>query len=140
MRLLSFLIVAFVLIGIAFVFYLSWLPLPRLGLLWFIPKWVARWADDQPNDSLRTAVPFIFLGGLLGVWHVTKGRLWPSWLAAWLLLVITSALAEAGQTFLPHRSFDWLDIGWGAAGAGLGLGVVACVYALTMWVQNREVS
>ena len=119
MRLRLPLILAFA--GIALVFYLSWLPQPKLSLTWFIPDWLATWADSGNNATIRTGVPFIFLGIVTGAWLSLKNYAWYIWLAAWFGLMVVVIFAEVGQLFLPHRSFDWWDVAWGVAGAIVGL-------------------
>lgn len=98
--------------------------------VWFIPHWVSAWADERRNDTLRTAVPFVALGWLAGGWLLVQGRPWRQWLWAWGALVGLVIVAEIGQVFMPERSFDLADIGWGAAGALLGLGTVAAIRRL----------
>ncbi|GAB3928076.1 VanZ family protein [Larkinella terrae] len=108
-------------LGVALVFYLSWRPSPMMEQVWFIPDWLGRWTDKQSNGDLRTAVPFVFLGGLTGLWLLqTKSpRLW--WFFAFIGLTIVAVIAEVGQLMLPHRYFKWQDILWGSAGTVIGL-------------------
>jgi hypothetical protein len=126
MRLLYISLVA----GVALVFYLSWIPNPQLGALWFIPDWLARWTDAHANEDLRTGVPFVFLGLCAGFWPSKKPRSLTGWLAAWELLVGVVIIAEAGQLLLPNRSFSWSDVGWGAAGAFVGLTVAVILIGI----------
>jgi len=102
--------------------------------VWFIPSWVSSWADERRNDTLRTAVPFVALGWLAGGWLWGQRRPWRQWLWVWAMLVGLVLVAEAGQVFMPERSFDLADIGWGAAGALLGLGTVAALRRLYLAV------
>ncbi|QMU27437.1 hypothetical protein [Adhaeribacter radiodurans] len=37
------------------------------------------------------------------------------------VLTIFVLIAEAGQLFIPYRSFDWLDVIWGSMGSLFGL-------------------
>ncbi|KAA9356185.1 hypothetical protein [Larkinella humicola] len=115
---LVFLLVA---LGIALVFYLSWVPNPDMALVWFVPDWIANWTDARANGDLRTAVPFVFLGLITGVWlfRLRKSSVW--WLATLVGLTGIAAIAEAGQIAMPHRHFSWADIGWGGVGSFLGL-------------------
>ena len=113
------------LLGAGLVLYLSWLPVPKMGLVWFIPGSVAHWADENRNDTIRTAVPLVGLGWLVGGWLALQNRPWQHWLLALAGLAGLVVLAEAGQLFLANRSFDLDDIGWGVAGALLGLGTLA---------------
>ena len=117
-------------LGAGLVLYLSWQPHPQMATDWFIPRWVAAWADENRNDTIRTAVPFVALGWLLGGWLALQNRPWRQWPLAWAALLALVTLAEVGQLFLASRSFDLGDIGWGAAGALLGLGTVAALRGL----------
>ena len=110
-----FLIIA----GIGVVFYFSWIPQPDFRALWFIPGWLARWCNT--HDTLRTAIPFIFLGLLSGFWLAATNRSWYWWLIAWLSFLMVVIIAETGQLFLPQRVFDWRDIVWGSVGTLSGL-------------------
>ncbi len=112
------------LVSLMAIFYLSWVPNPQLGLLWFMPGWLAQWTDANENESLRTGVPFIVLGALVAVWLLDSGYAWYGWLVAWLGLVGVVLIAEVGQLFISGRYFDWLDILWGAVGAATGIGLV----------------
>ncbi len=107
--------------GIILVFYLSWLPQPKLSLIWFIPDWLAIWADSNNHNTMRTGVPFIFLGIFRGAWLILKSYTWLCWFTSLLGLISIVIIAEMGQLFLPYRSFDWYDIAWGTTGALIGL-------------------
>ena len=111
--------------GIGMVFYLSWVPSPDLSHQWFIPKWLGKWTNE--HGTMRTGVPFVFLGILTGVMLVHKKGSWWIWWYVWLGLVAVVAIAEIGQLFLPHRVFDLFDIAWGALGALTGLVLSFCV-------------
>lgn len=119
----SFLLILFILSGIAIIFYLSWLPDPKIGITWFIPDWMATWTDARENDTIRTGVPFILLGMGVGCWLFRKTYSWPAWIISWFGMVAVVLAAETGQIFLPYRSFDWYDIAWGALGAVVGLSI-----------------
>jgi hypothetical protein len=108
-----------ILIGICAVFYFSWIPIPDLTKLWFIPAWLGRWTNV--HDTLRTAIPFIFLGFITGCWLITTNRRLAWWLTTLLAFILIVIIAEAGQLFLPHRVFDLRDIAWGSFGALTGL-------------------
>jgi VanZ family protein len=125
-----FLLLVLGLLGIALVFYLSWLPQPRLSLTWFMPHWLAAWADAPSHNTVRTGVPFIFLGLLAGGWLSLAAYPRGSWLVCWLGLIGVAILAELGQLFLPYRIFDWWDVAWGATGAMVGLTVSATMVNL----------
>jgi VanZ family protein len=105
--------------GTVAVFYFSWLPQPDFRTVSFIPDWLARWSNI--HDSLRTAIPFIFLGFFSGLslTDLNKPRIW--WLYTWFAFILIVIIAEAGQLFLPLRVFDWRDIVWGSAGDLCGL-------------------
>ncbi|MFD1140630.1 VanZ family protein [Larkinella insperata] len=120
-------------LGIALVFYLSWVPDPHMRFVWFLPKWIAHWADIKQNEDLRTAVPFVFLGFLVGTWLSRSQHPWSWWVLSILGLTVVAAVAEAGQLLLPRRHFSWADILWGAAGSSLGLFV-----ALVFMLINRQ--
>lgn len=107
------------------VLYLSWRSQPSMGLVWFVPRWLAHWADERANDAIRTAVPLVLLGLLVGAQLAWRNRPWQQWLIGWAALTCLVSVAEAGQFFLPQRSFDPFDIAWGSTGALVGLALVA---------------
>jgi glycopeptide antibiotics resistance protein len=111
-------------LGVGIVFYLSWLPQPKLSAYWFMPSWLGRWADARANENLRTAVPFLFLGGLCGWWLVNKSKSLRYWVIAFALMLLVATIAEVGQLFLAQRSCDIGDIIWGATGIFAGLASV----------------
>jgi VanZ family protein len=99
---------------IVLVFYFSWKPTPDIETSWYMPGWLADWSNQY--GQLRTGVPFVFIGTLLAFFD-KKGR-FLMYTFAMLVLVI---IAELGQTFLPHRHFDWMDIVYGVSGGVVGL-------------------
>jgi hypothetical protein len=115
-------LVVIILLLLIIIFYLSWRSEPHIGNVWFLPKWLGRWADEPTNENVRTAVPFFALGILTGIYllglKLCSIQLWCSFL---LLLFVLVILTEAGQLLLPHRFFDWGDIAWGATGSLTGL-------------------
>ncbi len=125
-------------IGGGLVLYLSWRAHPQMAAVWFVPRWLAAWADENRNDTIRTAVPLVALGGLVGSWLAGQNRPWGHWLGAWAALAALVVLAEVGQLFLSSRSFDLSDIGWGSAGALLGLALVAAGKHLYLLLPGRE--
>ena len=112
-------------LGVGMVLYLSWQPQPSMTTDWFIPRWLAAWADENGNDTIRTGVPLVALGLLTGVQLAWQRQPWQQWIWAWLGLSGMVVVAEIGQLFLVNRSFDVKDAGWGAAGALVGLGTAA---------------
>lgn len=110
-----------IVLSVASVFYFSWLPSPRLALSGVLPDWLSRWTDSNIYMNIRTAVPFVLLGLLGGLWVVYTKQPWYFWILVWLGLVFIVMLAEAGQLFLPLRHFDWGDVLWGASGALAGI-------------------
>ncbi len=86
----------------------------------WVPRWLAAWADRDPN--LRTAIPFVPLAFLLVLGSAGMGCKRP------LRLALTVggaclAISEFGQLFLPHRSADVKDLMWGGLGILLGAGI-----------------
>jgi hypothetical protein len=126
-----------VLVGAGLILYLSWIPVPKMEQVWFIPTGLAHWADENRNDDIRTAVPLVPLGLLVGGLLMKQGRSWAQWLLAWVGLSVLVLVAEVGQFFLAERSFDWLDVAWGAAGALVGLGVVAVIRLVYLLASRR---
>lgn len=120
----------FIVFGFSMVLYLSWLYEPTIGSSWFIPSGLARWVDAGKNDTLRTGVPFIFIGLLAGFWLLENRKLFKTWLLFWFLMIIIVLIAETGQIFLPLRSFDWMDVAWGAIGAAFGLGTAYILWGI----------
>jgi len=59
----------------------------------------------------------------------------PSWpamvvmVAAWTLAVLYGMSDEFHQSFVPNRDANWLDVGFDALGAGLGIGLVRGIRA-----------
>ena len=107
--------------GIILVLYFSWLASPTLGLSGVLPKWIADWADDIENITIRTAVPFVFLSVLIGIQLLLKKAPLNSWFVGYIALLFLLFLAELGQLFLPQRFFDWEDIAWGVVASTVGL-------------------
>lgn len=102
----------FIVLGMLSVLYFSWIESPRLSLNGALPKWLTKWTDNNENDNMRTAVPFIFLSVCMGILLILKEASLRWWIISLLLLVCLVFLAEIGQLFLPLRRFDWEDIGW----------------------------
>jgi cyanate permease len=110
----SILLNIFLIFGIFIVFYFSWKPNPNFEESWYMPGWLADWSNQY--GQLRTGVPFVFIGMLLA--FLDKKNRFLMYTFAMLVLVI---IAELGQTFLPHRHFDWMDIVYGVSGGVVGL-------------------
>lgn len=134
MRLVNVLI----LVCLLFVFYFSWIPSPRLAQLGFMPTWLTSWADTSQNENLRTAVPLLLLGLLIGFWLAYYKIVWFGWLIAWVCLIGIVLMAELGQILLPLRHFDWGDVGWGAIGALVGMGMVRGVVGLRKAIEKAD--
>ncbi|WP_245326128.1 hypothetical protein [Hymenobacter wooponensis] len=92
-----------------------------------MPSWLGQWADADSNDRIRTGIPFVFLGLVVGAWLSAEGYLWYWWGMALLALSAVVVIAELGQLFLPQRFFDWGDILWGIVGGASGLAAAAVI-------------
>lgn len=104
------------------VFYFSWLPNPDVGDVLPARGWISQWVNANGNS--RTAVPFIFLGGL-GELSLINQKNKPrrrAWLMLYVIGVVT--VAEVGQLWLPRRNFDLWDIVYGGLGAIVGMFLV----------------
>jgi hypothetical protein len=128
-----------IIISCTFIFiilYLSWMPEPRISTVWFVPTWLGAWADENVNDNIRTAVPFAFLGIITSLCLLrVKAPSINLWCSAFQWLILLAILAETGQLFIPHRSFDLMDIAWAAAGSLAGLIIPALPLLLTLLVR-----
>ena len=118
-------------LGAAFIFYLSWLPSPIIGSKAFLPSKIADWTDAEQNDTIRTGVPFLLLGLLSGIYLTFKKAKFLLWLGHFILLISIVLLAELGQMALPFRTSDWRDITWGILGAFLGMTSIWLSYNFT---------
>lgn len=107
------------------VLFFSWLPQPQLSAQVPMPGQVAHWVDSDANWNVRTAVPFLLLGFVLGLRFMLERRTTAVWAFAWVGMVFVATVAEVGQLFIPHRKCDAGDIAWAAAGGAAGLGIVA---------------
>lgn len=90
------------LLGALVVFYFSWKGNPDLEESWWMPHWVVVWGNE--NFNLRTAVPFVGMGLMLG-YMIRRRFLY--FLCCWLAMVALVVIAEVGQLYLPGRSFDF---------------------------------
>lgn len=134
MRLLFVALIVFI---ISLIFYLSWLPQPQMKLISIIPAWLADWADENENDTIRTGVPFVFLGLLVGLRMITVKYIWRQWFASLLVMATIVLLAEVGQLFIPKRSFDWLDVAWGIGGGSCGLLIATLLTLKDLFAKKR---
>lgn len=126
---LNTLILGLMSVGTLLIIFLSWKGNPNIGEWSWLPEPLTRWADEQENDQIRTAVPFIGLGLILGIFlmfHKTTEII--HWLWALMALSFVVALAELGQFFIPTRDLDIMDILWGILGAAFGL-----FFPLMLW-------
>jgi hypothetical protein len=110
------------------VLFFSWLPQPQLGAQVPMPGEVAHWVDGEGNWNLRTAVPFLLMGFVLGIRFMLERRATMVWALAWVGMVFIATVAELGQLFIPHRNCDAGDIVWAAVGSAAGLGAVAVLF------------
>ncbi|TKD65542.1 VanZ family protein [Flavobacterium sp. ASW18X] len=116
-------------IGTFLIIVLSWKGNPNVGEWSWLPEPLIRWADEEENNQIRTAVPFIFLGLVFGAFLLSsKATLLIHWLWAWMALAFVVALAEFGQFFIPTRDLDIMDMLWGIMGAAFGL-----FFPLMLW-------
>ena len=114
----------------AVIIYLSWIPDSRMGLVPWLPRWLAGWADSGGGvETLRTGLALAIASFLFSLACQASGRRngIRFSLGFGLLLVL---LAEGGQFFLPARSPDWGDVAWGGLGAMAG--VIAAVAILSI--------
>ena len=123
----------FLAVGFVLVLYLSWLYESKIGSSWLVPGWLAEWVDATENDTIRTGVPFVFLGLVIGGWLRKKGKA----MKKWLLLLVLVLIAELGQLFLPLRIFDWRDVAWGSGGAAFGIGIIAFLWGIQKLINKK---
>jgi N-acetylglucosaminyldiphosphoundecaprenol N-acetyl-beta-D-mannosaminyltransferase len=118
---------------VAAIFYLSWVPNPSMAALAWMPDSVGKWADTY--GRLRTGIPFLALGGILGLLLALGRSPLLDWVGTLIALSALVSLAELGQLLLPHRVADLWDVFWGMAGSAVGLALVA----LPNWLFFRKV-
>lgn len=124
-------------IGILLILGLSWQSSPNLKGLPLIPSWLYNWTDNYNNGRIRTAVPFIFLSLVIGLWFCIKRVSWRYYSIAWAILTGVVVLAEFGQYFIPLRDVDLKDIFWGSFGSGIGLGSLFIVQSSLRLLKLR---
>lgn len=109
-------------VGIVLVLVLSWKMNPNVGEYHFLPDWLSAWADRLSNNQKRTAVPFLGLGIVAGVFLLLlQNRTSLAWLYTLGILTLIVMVAEFGQYFIPSRQPDMKDVFWGISGSALGL-------------------
>ena len=111
----------FLLVGIVLIFYLSWVPDASMAKAIKLPTWLTDWADDSENETIRTGVPFLGLGLLIGLHLRHRNTSFRGWSLSLLLLTIVGVLSELGQMFLPFRYSDYRDVLWAFYGSLAGL-------------------
>lgn len=109
------------------VFFFSWLPEPRISEQVHLPGHLGAWVDAKENWNLRTAVPFVLMGGLMGLWLQIREVPARTWWISWGGMVLIALIAEWGQLYLERRHCDAADVGWAAAGAAGGLVLMRCL-------------
>ena len=119
-------------IGIILIFALSWQTDSNLKSFPFMPAWIYDWADTRRFHKIRTAVPFVVLSLLIGIWFCKINASIYQFIATWIILTGVVVLAEFGQYFIPTRYVEPKDIFWGAAGSFLGL---ASTYVLLRFLR-----
>lgn len=132
----NYLSVLFLIVGALLVLYLSWVSSPKIGGNQLVPSWMGTWIDVHHFDTIRTAVPMVFLGVISGFIIVFNNldRKW--WCISWVLLSLLVLIAEIGQFLRPLRSFDLKDVFWGSAGTALGLLAMALLRILLKYLRN----
>lgn len=105
---------ALILTGIIVVFYFSWIDSPRLSLTGLLPDFITKRTDSRRYENLRTGVPFIFLGLVIGLKLILKKASLRYWVLSFFCLTALVVVAELGQLFLPLRTFDLKDVFWGS--------------------------
>ncbi|MBP0903711.1 VanZ family protein [Mariniflexile gromovii] len=138
MKLFSVTIWMSVIVGAILVLYLSWVSSPIIGEMRFMPPWIKNWVDSYEFMAIRTAVPLVLLGMLLGIYLNYRKQPLVRWIYSWMLLTILVILAELGQYFRPMRSVDFLDMVWGSVGSALGLGFICIGARMWHWFKNKN--
>ena len=118
------------------IFAASWADDSKMSSLGWIPEDVAEWADRTPN--FRTALPFSLLPfclcqamGWLGI--RMKHAIVASYSVSGLVLIA----AEMGQIFIPSRTADWCDVGWGMAGVTVGTALGLIFFTIIGKIQKK---
>ncbi|MCG9793531.1 VanZ family protein [Flavobacterium algicola] len=106
------------------VFYYSWLPDSNMRSEHYLPQWLLRWSNT--NFNIRTAVPFVAFGFLLGAYSFYKNEtVWKENLILFLfrnlgIATIVVLIAEGGQFLIANRSPDMMDVLYGILGSLIG--------------------
>ncbi len=108
-------VVGAVLVGL--IVYFSIRPSPHLGEIDWLPTVLTKWADGRGGEDVRTAVPFLLLGGVTGFLSRSGRRV----IVSAVVLVALVLLVEGAQYFVPSRTASIQDVGWGALGGFVGL-------------------
>ncbi|WP_149304358.1 VanZ family protein [Pareuzebyella sediminis] len=119
----GYLIGVLFILGILLILGLSWRSDPNLKGLPFMPLWIYSWADTYRFSAIRTAVPFLGLGTIIGFWLLIRKASFFQFVMAWAILIGVVTVAELGQYFIPSRDVDLKDIFWGGIGGFSGLAV-----------------
>ena len=75
-----------------------------------MPAWIYDWADMRRFARIRTAVPFIVLSLLIGIWFCKMDASILQFIATWIIPTGVVVLAEFGQYFIPTRYVEPKDI------------------------------
>ena len=101
------------------VLWFSFRSSPDFRTLAIMPRWLAEWADANPN--FRTFVPFFILAAaapfLRPGWSATFRPGSPIGAPGLLLLLLVTELI---QWPLPGRTCDYRDVFWGSCGIACG--------------------
>ncbi|WP_149273585.1 VanZ family protein [Pareuzebyella sediminis] len=119
----GYLIGVLFILGILLILGLSWRSDPNLKGLPFMPLWIYSWADTYRFSAIRTAVPFLGLGTIIGFWLLIRKASFFQFVMAWAILIGVVTVAELGQYFIPSRDVDLKDIFWGGIGGFSGFAV-----------------
>lgn len=118
----------------------------RLRLL-LLGLWIAGWgvvlhASFTPLQELPLGLSdkAFHLAGYAAMTALSAGFCHAPALLALLAAgtVAGSAAIEVGQSFLPYRSFELLDIAANATGAALGVAAALAWLALVVWPRRRR--
>jgi glycopeptide antibiotics resistance protein len=112
------------LIIILAILYFSWIPDSHLISESYLPLWLRGWSNEYFN--LRTAVPFVAFGFLLGSCNLKKSTFkkrkfkFSVWCRHSIAALVVVCLAEVGQFFVLNRHPDLMDVLFGILGSQFG--------------------